>query len=123
MEDMKTGGVIILGDLAAAPSTEKNPRDALKYAFTSTFPDYITIPQTGTMAPVYDLSVVLSRSDLEALRQSNPRFNQRAVFLRPDGPKSTEAMLALWRLKGYIMHDVDFFSAEKADDTTIQESE
>ncbi|CRG88348.1 hypothetical protein PISL3812_05378 [Talaromyces islandicus] len=114
MNDMATGGVIILGDLAA-PS-EKNSRDAFKSAFTSTFPDYITIPQTGTMAPVYDLSMVLSRPDLEALRQSHSRFNQRALFFRPDGPKSTEAMLALWRLKGYVMHDVEFM-AEKADDT------
>lgn len=118
MKDMGTGGVIILGDLAA-PS-EDHSRDAFKSAFTSTFPDYITIPQTGTMAPVYDLSVMLSRSDLEALRQSNPRFNQRALYFRPDGPKSTEAMLALWKLKGYIMHDVDFLSEKadgKADDT------
>jgi hypothetical protein len=119
MKDMGTGGVIILGDLDT-PS-EDRPRDAFKSAFTSTFPDYITIPQTGTMAPVYDLSVVLSRSDLEALRQSSPRFNQRALFFRPDGLKSTEAMLALWKLKGYIMHDVDFL-AKKADGTAAAQA-
>lgn len=119
MNDMGTGGVIILGDLAS----EDYPKDAFNSAFTSNFPDYITIPQTGTMAPVYDLSVVLSRSDLEVLRQSHPRFNQRALFFRSDGPKSTEAMLALWKMKGYIMHDVDYLAPTKREDTAaIQDS-
>lgn len=103
MTDMGTGAVVILGDLADSES--KDP-------FLSSFPDYLTLPQTQSTVPVFDLSTLLSASDRRTLKECIPRFSERALFFRPDGPKSVDAMLALWVLKGYIMHDTDFYPFE-----------
>ncbi|OKL58199.1 hypothetical protein UA08_06767 [Talaromyces atroroseus] len=101
MTDMKTGAVVIVGD----------PEDTeTKTPFVSSFPDYVTLPQTRSAVPVYDLSTLLSASVRDALRQCIPRFNEKALFFRPDGPKSVDAMLAMWELKGFVMHDTAFFS-------------
>jgi hypothetical protein len=101
MADMKNGAVVILGD----------PEDTeTKTPFVSSFPDYVTLSQTQSAVPVYDLSTLLSAPDRDALRQCIPRFGEKALFFRPDGPKSVDAMLAMWELKGFIMHDTGFFS-------------
>lgn len=110
MADTKTGSVVIIGD----------PEDTrTRSPFVSSFPDYVTLPQTKSAVPVYDLTTLLSASDRDALRQSIPRFGQsKAFFFRPDGPKSVKAMLALWEIKGFIMHDTGFFTDHYTWDST-----
>lgn len=99
MENMRTGAVVVMGD-SEAESTY-NP-------FDSKFPDYLTLPQTQSIVPVIDLSTLLSASDRQALREAIPRFAEKALFFRADGPKSVDAMLAMWELKGYVMHDAEY---------------
>ncbi|EEA19133.1 conserved hypothetical protein [Talaromyces marneffei ATCC 18224] len=99
IKDIRAGAVVIMGD----PEPEST-RDA----FASRFPDYLTLPQTQSTVPVIDLSTLLSASDRQALRESIPRFAEKALFFRADGPKSVDAMLAMWELKGYVMHDAEY---------------
>lgn len=105
MENMGTGGVVIFGD----GDTSSGP-------FMSVFPDYVTLPQSGSRVPVFDLNVLLSQSHQQEFRQIYPHFGTQvgvqAWFFRPDGPKSVSAVLALWRLKGYIMYDAEFLAQE-----------
>lgn len=101
MENMRTGAVVIVGDSEAESETTGDP-------FDSKFPDYLTLPQTQSTVPVIDLSTLLSVSDRHALREAIPRFAEKALFFRADGPKSVDAMLAMWELKGYVMHDSEY---------------
>jgi len=71
-------------------------------------PDFITLPSQGTQVPVFDLVDLLSDHDLDELRQHHPRFDRDALFFRPGGNIPVDAMLAMWRLKGYSMHDREF---------------
>jgi hypothetical protein len=71
-------------------------------------PDFIALPNEGTQVPVFDLTHLLSDHDLEELRQHHPRFQQDALFFRPGGNVPVDAMLAMWRLKGYLIHDREF---------------
>jgi hypothetical protein len=104
MPDMRSGAVVILGDSASDSGSETvNP-------LLSQFPDYITVPQTKSAVPVFDLSTLLTSSDREALRAYIPQFSEKALFFFPDGPKSVDAMLAMWELKGMFMHDTDFLA-------------
>lgn len=102
MPDMGTGGLIVMGD---DPAFDAVQNDA--YAAGS-LPDYLTLPQTQSSVPVFDLRSLLSPSHRQELRESIPRFREKALFFRADGLKSVKAMLALWELKGYVMHDTDF---------------
>ncbi|KAH8694146.1 hypothetical protein BGW36DRAFT_430170 [Talaromyces proteolyticus] len=112
MSDMETGAVVVMGDPSAAP--QSSPIDVLESASKSAFPDYLTLPQTGSMVPVYDLTVLLSRPDLDALRACHPRFSQTALFFRPDGPKSVTAMIDMWKIKSYVMHDVELIAKSES---------
>lgn len=106
MENMSTGAVVIVGDLEAESTSDP---------FDSKFPDYLTLPQTQSTVPVIDLSTLLTTSDLQALREAIPRFAEKALFFRADGPKSVDAMLAMWELKGYVMHDREYVRELRAD--------
>jgi hypothetical protein len=99
MENMGTGAVVIMGDSEAESTGDP---------FDSKFPDYLTLPQTQSTVPVIDLSTLLSASDRQALRETIPRFAEKALYFRADGPKSVDAMLAMWELKGYVMHDAEY---------------
>jgi hypothetical protein len=72
---------------------------------SSSLPDLITLPTQGTKVPVFDLTTLLSEKDLEELRQHHPRFKQGALFFRPGGYVPVDAMLVLWKLKGYTIYD------------------
>jgi hypothetical protein len=106
MENMRTGAVIIMGDSEA---------ESTSGAFDSKFPDYLTLPQTQSTVPVIDLSTLLSALDRQALREAIPRFAEKALFFRADGPKSVGAMLAMWELKGYVMHDAEYIRDLRAE--------
>jgi len=83
-------------------------------SFASPFPDYVTLPQRGRKVPVFDLTVLLSEADREELRRRHPRFQHNALYFRPGGFVTVEPMLALWRLKGFVMHDEEFLAQEQS---------
>ncbi|KAL1963385.1 hypothetical protein VTN77DRAFT_8401 [Rasamsonia byssochlamydoides] len=115
VDNMECGGILILGsDHAISPSESPSG------PFTSVFPDYVTLPQRGTKVPVFDLSVLLSETDRERLRQCHPRFRQQALFFRPGGTVPVDAMLSLWRLKGFTMYDREFLAQDPTLDPVVK---
>lgn len=63
-------------------------------------------PQTQKKVPVFDLSKLLAKSDLETLRRTEaPHYQQAALFFRPEDPLSIRAMLSLWKLKQFLVED------------------
>ncbi|GAD99508.1 conserved hypothetical protein [Paecilomyces variotii No. 5] len=100
LENMEWGGVLVLKQ-----SSDNIQRERDLDSFASPLPDYITLPHRGKKVPVFDLSVLLSEENLEELRKLHPRFQESALFFRPGGTTPVEPMLALWRLKGYVMYD------------------
>ncbi|KKA25564.1 hypothetical protein T310_0444 [Rasamsonia emersonii CBS 393.64] len=101
-------------------SREILPSESPSTSFTSVFPDYVTLPQRGTKVPVFDLSVLLSETDREQLRKSHPRFRNQALFFRPGGTVPVDAMLALWRLKGFTMYDREFLEEDPSIDPIVK---
>jgi hypothetical protein len=67
--------------------------------------DYLTLPQTHSKVPIFNLSALLSPHHLERIRGSHPRFQDDALFFSPKGKVGIDAILSLWRLKGSVMHD------------------
>ena len=106
MENMQTGAVLVLGHGNTTPETEF-PKSAL--------PDYVTLPQTGSKVPIYDLGVLLSEANRQSLRDAHHLFREQVLFFRPTRPKTLQVSLALWRLKGYVMHDVDWMTGHSLD--------
>ncbi|GLA09325.1 hypothetical protein AnigIFM60653_011404 [Aspergillus niger] len=69
-------------------------------------PEIVCISKEKKVAPVFDLTVMLGEEELEELREYCPRlFGKTAVVLRPDNKATVEAMLALWRLRGFVRSD------------------
>ena len=89
IEGMGSGAVLVLGRQADAPR----------------FPSYVTLPQVQSKVPVFDLSVLMSDGDLEQLRDLDSRFQSTALFLKPDDSVTVDALLALWKLQGFVRHD------------------
>lgn len=131
LENMEWGGVLVMGpgNTEASQSTSsssgpetgeeetfEDPQTQLPHpgscSFASPFPDYVTLPQCGRKVPVFDLTVLLSETDRAELRRRHPRFRNDALFFRPGGNITVDAMLALWRLKGFVMHDEQFLAQE-----------
>ncbi|KAL2008851.1 hypothetical protein VTN00DRAFT_7045 [Thermoascus crustaceus] len=137
LENMEWGGVLIMGPDSEAqstssssgpetgeetsedpssPSPSPDPQTQLPHpescSFASPFPDYVHLPQRGRKVPVFDLTVLLSDADRAELRRRHPRFRNNALFFRPGGNITVDAMLALWRLKGFVMHDEHFLVQE-----------
>jgi hypothetical protein len=78
-ERIQCGGVLLLG-----------PKSSL---------DSVTLTQTASNVPVFDLSVLLSESDLQTLRESHGQLEHNALFFRPDDKAGIDAMLSLWKIK------------------------
>ncbi|KAL1985281.1 hypothetical protein VTN96DRAFT_8080 [Rasamsonia emersonii] len=138
VDNMECGGILIMGsdsphestdrlESESHPSQESDessreilPSESPSTSFTSVFPDYVTLPQRGTKVPVFDLSVLLSETDREQLRKSHPRFRNQALFFRPGGTVPVDAMLALWRLKGFTMYDREFLEEDPSIDPIVK---
>ncbi|KAI9045584.1 uncharacterized protein KD926_008000 [Aspergillus affinis] len=99
-ERMECGAVIVMKE-------QEIDKDAL--------PQLVTLPQTGSRVPVFDLSVLLSESDREALRSADPKFQKTGLFFRPEDLKEYNAFMALWKLQGYLNEDAQFGDAHKVD--------
>jgi len=94
-----------MGYASPSSSNSSTSISAAERSFFSAFPHFITLPQRGSKVPVFDLSVLLTVSEREELRKHHPRFREAALFFLPSGTITTGAMLALWKLKGFFMHD------------------
>lgn len=90
IERMECGAVVVMG------------QEPLEQPEESRLPEYITLPQVQSRVPVFDLRVLLSNSDREALREFDSRFQAPALFLRPGDPETVMTVQALWRLMGFL---------------------
>lgn len=97
LERMGNGAVLYLGH---GPSQNEGGHPA-----SSTLPEFVTLPQTDSKVPVFDLTRLLSPVDLEEIRAVHPRFQNSALFYRPADPETVEAMLTLWKLNGFVKGD------------------
>lgn len=64
--------------------------------------DSVTLPQTGSKVPVFDLSALVSESDMKKLRGSHDQLQHAALFFRPEGEIGINAMISLWKLKRLV---------------------
>ncbi|OJJ79892.1 uncharacterized protein ASPGLDRAFT_920431 [Aspergillus glaucus CBS 516.65] len=106
VERMGSGAVLVMGQKPQTQNQSEGLEESQKRV--SNFPDYVTLPQVQSKVPVFDLSILLSECDMEALRAYDQRFQSTALFLRPDDTTSVDAVLALWKLKGFIRHDAQY---------------
>lgn len=106
VERMSSGAVLIMCQKSQTENQSEWFGESQKRV--SNFPDYVTLPQVQSKIPVFDLSILLSESDMEALRAYDQRFQTTALFLRPDDTTAVDAVLALWKLKGFIRHDAQY---------------
>ncbi|RMJ24353.1 hypothetical protein PHISP_04791 [Aspergillus sp. HF37] len=98
-ERMGTGGVLVIGSEARNPASyQQSPPSSSQ----SVFPEYVTLPQTQSKVPVFDLSMLFSNAEQEELRGSYPHFQGAAVFFRPDDTVTVQTMLGLWKLKSSL---------------------
>ncbi|KAJ5639300.1 uncharacterized protein N7484_007162 [Penicillium longicatenatum] len=95
MEQMECGAVILLGG-------HKNENSS------GSFPKSVILSQNQRGVPVFDLSTLLSHSDLAKLREAVPHFHQSALFFRPNNKAVSELMLSLWKLKQFLENDKGF---------------
>ncbi|KAI5285486.1 hypothetical protein KEM55_000641, partial [Ascosphaera atra] len=72
---------------------------------SSSFPDEISLPGTAVKVPIFDLTRLFTREQLEELRQGaggRRYFRYGALFLQPAGALSRKMIENLWRLKCYV---------------------
>jgi hypothetical protein len=67
------------------------------------WPETVFNPSTQSEVPVFDLTTLLSESDLAKLRDADaPHFHNAALFFRPDDRLGVETILALWKLQRFM---------------------
>ncbi|KAJ5510701.1 hypothetical protein N7453_002804 [Penicillium expansum] len=88
---MECGGVLLLGSKKSAAATHTSQ--------SSGSLDSVTLTQTGSKVPVFDLSVLFSESDINKLRESHSQFQHTALFFRPEDQLGIDAMISLWKIK------------------------
>ncbi|KAJ5998611.1 hypothetical protein N7451_006421 [Penicillium sp. IBT 35674x] len=101
MEQMECGAVLLLGGQTQADGNENS---------SGSFPESVTLPQNQRGVPVFDLSILLSESDLAKLEEAVPHFHQSALFFRPNNKAVNDLMLSLWKLKQFLANDKGFES-------------
>lgn len=73
------------------------------------FSGTVLLPQTQRTVPVFNLTELLSSSDLRQLGDAAAsHFQHTALFFRPDDRLSVETMLSLWKLKRFLAPDPKF---------------
>ncbi|KAJ6114573.1 hypothetical protein N7486_000351 [Penicillium sp. IBT 16267x] len=99
MEHMECGAVILPGGQTEADGNENN---------SGSFTESVILPQNQRGVPVFDLSILLSNSDLGKLKEAVPHFHQSALFFRPNNKAVNDLMLSLWKLKQFLANDKGF---------------
>jgi hypothetical protein len=106
IERMECGGVLIMGrqlerrengDSETAQEQVQDHEPA-----KSLYPDFVTLPQSQSKVPVFDLTELLSQADLAEIRNYGPHFGNTALILSPVNPAAVQALLALWKLKAFL---------------------
>ncbi|KAJ5624224.1 hypothetical protein N7510_000533 [Penicillium lagena] len=87
---MACGAVLICSSQGAENETQES------------FMGSVSLPQTQSRVPVFDLSVLLSETELQTLRDSHPHFHHAALFFRPRDEVSNQALLSLWKIKRFL---------------------
>ncbi|KGO71317.1 hypothetical protein PITC_062820 [Penicillium italicum] len=95
---MECGGVLLLGPINSATAGHTSQ--------SSGSLDSVTLTQTGSNVPVFDLSVLFAESDIKKLRESHSQFQHTALFFRPEDQLGIDAMMSLWKIKR-LLHGVD----------------
>ncbi|GFF38646.1 hypothetical protein IFM58399_05308 [Aspergillus lentulus] len=106
IERMECGGVLVMGrqleqrqDGGSSTAQEQvHNHESAK----SPYPDFVTLPQSHSKVPVFDLTELLSQADLAEVRDYGPLFGNTALTLSPDNPAAVQALLALWKLKAFL---------------------
>ncbi|KAJ5769354.1 hypothetical protein N7520_003913 [Penicillium odoratum] len=91
IDRIEYGAVLLLG---RSPEVDGNENGTV-------FPGSVALPQTQNV-PVFDLSRLLSDSDLTTLREAAPHFQRSALFFRPNNKAVNGLLLSLWNLKFFL---------------------
>lgn len=68
------------------------------------FPDTVSLPKVNVRVPIFDLTKLLAKEDLDELARSLPYFQEGALFLQPGKTLPMKVILKLWALKSYMMN-------------------
>ncbi|KAE8352102.1 hypothetical protein BDV28DRAFT_149351 [Aspergillus coremiiformis] len=104
---MECGAVLVTGILDGGHSamTETDLRGEVTSHALNTLPEYVTLPQVQSKVPVFNLAWLFSEEELVEICGYDSRFQSPALFFRPTDKITVNAMLALWKLKGFVRHD------------------
>ncbi|KAF7157582.1 hypothetical protein CNMCM6106_003389 [Aspergillus hiratsukae] len=106
IERMECGGVLVMGrQLEQHENGDSSNGQEQVHDYElgkSPYPDSVTLPQTQSRVPIFDLTELFSQADLAEVRGYGPLFENTALFLSPDNLTARQALLALWKLKAFL---------------------
>ncbi|KAF7594481.1 hypothetical protein BBP40_009114 [Aspergillus hancockii] len=104
---MECGAVLVVGPLNEdkAVATAPDSKNETTIHDLGTLPEFVMLEQVQSKVPVFEFARLFSKEELEELWGHDSRFQSPALFLRPDDKITVDAMLALWKLKGFVRHD------------------
>jgi hypothetical protein len=106
IERMECGGVLVMGPQleqrengdSSTGQEQVQDHESVK----PPYPDFVTLPQTQSQVPVFDLTELFSQADLAEVKGYGPLFENTALLLSPDNLIARQALLALWKLKSFL---------------------
>ncbi|KAJ5781060.1 hypothetical protein N7457_006220 [Penicillium paradoxum] len=98
LDRMECGAVLLLGSKDVTTAGDASGKNGAL--------DSVSLSQTGSKVPVFDLSVLFAESDMKKLRESHEQFQHTALFFRPEEKIGIDAMVALWKIKR-LLSNVD----------------
>ncbi|KNG89997.1 hypothetical protein ANOM_001149 [Aspergillus nomiae NRRL 13137] len=104
---MECGAVLVMGTLINNQTgvIESVSQDEAISNAVGTLPEYLMLPHLPSKVPVFELAQLFSEKELEEIWGYDPRFQSPALYFRPNDPITVNAMLALWKLKGFLRHE------------------
>ncbi|KAB8258438.1 hypothetical protein BDV32DRAFT_125794 [Aspergillus pseudonomiae] len=104
---MECGAVLVMGTLINSQTgvIESVSQDKATSNTVGTLPEYLMLPHLPSKVPVFELAQLFSEKELEEIWGYDPRFQSPALYFRPNDPITVNAMLALWKLKGFLRHE------------------
>ncbi|KAE8134216.1 hypothetical protein BDV38DRAFT_165577 [Aspergillus pseudotamarii] len=105
---MECGAVLVMGTLINSQTgvIESVPQDKATSNVVGTLPEYLMLPHLPSKVPVFELGQLFSKKELEEIWGYDSRFQSPALYFRPNDKITVDAMLALWKLKGFLRHDL-----------------
>ncbi|KAE8382807.1 hypothetical protein BDV26DRAFT_209518 [Aspergillus bertholletiae] len=104
---MECGAVLTMGTLinSQTGAVESISQSEATLNPVGTLPEYVTLPHLPSKVPVLELAQLFSEKELAEIRGYDSRFRSPALYFRPNDKITVNAMLALWKLKGFLRHD------------------